>query len=310
MVKGLAYACLTVTVPLAGLPCNAALTPLTKKGQYHLQFVMSNGYNSYERVNNIVQSGVNQENVDTLFGDSQIMQIEVDGNLSFLSRYFNASYEASLKGFSVTRNEASPVIELNTMDEKSFRLQSGLRLFRGFYVGGELRAVEQGFVKQQFSIFELLTETGNEKLKPKKQQGFFVEPSMIWIYDVPWKPKWAVKVANLGVISDPHDEVPMPVEPQVGVGITPPVGAGKLELALDYRSLSYEEGFSEKIHFGGIYSYGAMSLVAGVDQFGVSAGALSVYENFNAGILYSATVFLKESDFYTQTVYLQVSWQI
>lgn len=119
-----------------------------------------------------------------------------------------------------------------------------------------------------------------------------------------------MQVANLGYIENPSDEFQHPTEPEVGLGVSPELPFGKLDLMLDYKSLSYDEN-EEKIHAGILFGFGAMSLGAGVDNYGGSTGIFYSLEQINAGILYSTTQLpWRKDDYYAQTVYVQVGWQL
>ena len=118
-------------------------------------------------------------------------------------------------------------------------------------------------------------------------------------------------VVNSGFVSEKFDEAREPAEAQFGIAISPPVGWGSIDLNLDYRSMTYEESDLKKLRLGALYHFGSMELMAGIDSNGLSGGVYSEINKFNAGILFSTTQFVNEGEsFYTQTVYVQLGWQI
>ena len=54
-----------------------------------------------------------------------------------------------------------------------------------------------------------------------------------------------------------------------------------------------------------------MNLSAGIDTYGISAGIFYSLEQINAGVMFSSTKITNEDEeFFTQTVYVQLGWQI
>jgi hypothetical protein len=309
--KGLAHSCLTITDIPDGLPCNPAMTPLLKKPVLNVELLLSNGYSALNNVRKLLDGKITQELVDNMFAEGKILQIEANGDINFKSRFLNAAYTPmTIKGFSVFRNEANPDVELSVLEEKGFTFQSGIEVFDDFYAGLQLRALKRKFIRQRFQVVDLGTPEGQEMLKPKEQSATYIEPGLTYFLAETWRPRISVMVANLGFLSDEYEELPTPVETQFGIGISPPVGWGDLEISLEYRSMSYEEEPMNRFRAGALYHFGSMYLNGGVDANGLSGGVYYGLEKFNAGIMYSTTRFVSEEEFYTQTVYVQLGWQI
>lgn len=313
IVKGMAHACLTIANIPDSLPCNPALTPLNKRPNIGAELMLSNGYSALNNVQSLLNGTINDELVETLFSKGKIIQIEANTDINFQSRFFNAQFTPiTLKGFSVVRNEANPDVQLYAVEEKGFLFQSGYEYFKGFYAGVQARIISRKFIRQRFKLVELATDAGKEKVKAKEQTATYLEPGLSYFFDAAWKPKVSVLIANLGFYSNRYQELYTPVEPQIGLGFSPPVGWGDLSIQLDYRSMNYEEKeITHKLHLGTLYHFGSMYLSGGIDSNGISAGVFYGLDKINAGILYSTTQLTnQEENFYTQTVYVQLGWQI
>ncbi len=181
----------------------------------------------------------------------------------------------SIKGFSAVRNEANPDVDLYAIEETGFVFQSGYEVFNDFYAGIQLKAWNRKFIKQRFKLVALGTQAGQDLLKPKTQSVTYVEPGFTYFLSQNWKPRISLMVVNLGVVSKKYEDFEEPVEAQVGLGISPPVLWGE------------------------------------IDSNGISGGVYYDVNMINAGIVYSTTQFANQSNnFYTQTVYLQLGWQL
>lgn len=313
VVKGLAHACLSVTFNPDGLPCNPALTPLNKKPSLGAEILLSNGVSTLKNVRSLVNGNINEELIETLFSSGQIMQIESNIDINFVSKYINSQYTPlSVKGFSVVRNEANPDIDLYAIEEESFTFQSGYEFFEDFFAGLQVRTVNRKFIRQRFKLIALGTQDGKDLLKPKEQGAIYVEPGVTWFLGSEWKPRVSLFVTNMGHVSEKYEELKTPVEGQFGFGIAPPVSWGEWEMSLEYRSMNYEEtDVVQRLHLGSIYKFGAMFLTGGIDKNGISGGVFYYLDKINAGVIYSTTKYISESDdYFAQTVYLQLGWQI
>jgi hypothetical protein len=312
MVKGLAHACLSITLNPDGLPCNPALAPLNKKPSLGAEALLSNGFSTLKNVRALVNGNINDELIGTLFAEGQIMQIESNIDINFVSKYLNAQYSPlSIKGFSVVRNEANPDVDLYAIEEEGFTFQSGYEIFDDFFAGLQIRATRRKFIRQRFKLIALGTQEGKDLLIPKLQNAVYFEPGLTWFFKSEWRPRISLFITNFGNLSKKYEELKTPVEAQVGFGIAPPLPWGELELSLEYRSLNYEEKDLQKLHLGSVYKFGSMFLTGGLDTNGISGGVFYYLDKINAGVIYSTTKFLNENEnYFTQTVYLQLGWQI
>lgn len=295
-----------------GLPCNPAWTPLAAKSKFGATAQLSNGYATLTNVQKLLDGKITQELIDSLFAQGKILQLEALLDLTFQSKYLSGKYTPlSVKGFSVVRNEANPDVDLYAVEEKGFTFHSGYEVFSGFFAGIQVRLISQKSIKQRFKLVQLGTQQGQELLKPKEQTLTYIEPGIGYLFSGTWRPRFSILVANLGFTSNEVSEFKIPAEPQVGFAISPLVTWGEFDFTLDYKSLSYEESAAEKFRLGGLYRFGSMNLSAGIDSAGVSGGIYYELDKVNAGIFYSTTQFPNpKGGFYTQTVYVQVGWQI
>jgi hypothetical protein len=311
-IKGMAGACLTVSYIPDGIPCNPAMTPLNSKSSLAVEALLSNGYSAIDNIRKLLSGQVTQELVDTLFTKGKIVQIEASADIDFHSKYLNGQFTpVSIKGFSVIRNEANPEVDLYSIEENGYTFQSGYEVYRDLFVGLQIRTLNRKFIKQRFKLAVLGTQAGQDLLKPKTQTVTFFEPGLTYFLGSQWKPRVSLFVANLGTATEKFDEIAEPVEGQIGFGLSPPLDWGDLDLSLEYRSMSYEEDDLQKLRFGAMYRFGSMYLTGGIDSNGISGGVLYRLDNINAGVVYSTTQFMnQEENFYTQTVYVQLGWQL
>lgn len=312
VMKGLANSCLTMPIIPDGLPCNPSMTPLKSKSGLNAEVQLSNGYSALNNVRKLIDGKITQELTDTLFSQGKIIQIEASTDVNFYSKYLSGQYSPiSVKGFSVVRNEANPDVDLYAVEEKGFTFQSGIEAYNNLYLGAQVRSLSRKFIKQRFKLVSLGTQNGQDILKPKEQTVLYLEPGLTYFLSKEWQPRISIFVANLGTVSKKYDEFSEPVEGQFGFGFSPPVLWGNLDVSLEYRSMTYEESDLKKIRVGTLYHFGSMFLSGGIDSNGISSGVFYSLEQVNAGIVYSTTQFdNKGESFYTQTVYVQLGWQI
>ncbi len=311
--KSMAFACLSLEVVPDGLPCNPAFTPLRKSAIFGVEGLLSNGYSTLSTMQKLLAGTIDQDLVNALFGPERVLQIEANAELDLVSHFLNARYTpASVKYFSVVRNEANPNVDLYAVQEDNFILQSGTEILKGFYAGIQIRNINRKFVKEQFSLLILSTDQGKLLLTPHNQQATYIEPGIAYVYDSLWRPRISAMIANLGVQRGDFTNLIEPIEGQYSLGMSPPLPWGKLDLEVDYRSMTYDEpGIGQRLHFGGLYHFGAMNLSGGIDYNGISGGIFYGLQQINAGITYSTTrVPWRSEDYFTQTVYVQFGWQI
>lgn len=312
VMKGLANACLTIITIPDGLPCNPAMTALNKKPSLGAEIQLSNGYSAMDNVRKLMDSKVTQELIDTLFTEGKIIQIEATTDINFNSKHLSGQYTPfSIKSFSVVRNEANPDVDLYAMEENGFTFQTGYKFYDDLYGGIQVRALHRKFIKQRFKLIVLGTQAGKDLLKPKEQSVTYIEPGFTYFLGQEWKPRISVFLINTGFVSQKYEELSEPIEGQIGFGISPPMTWGDLDLSLEYRSMTYEESDLKKIRFGTLYHFGSMYLTGGIDSNGISGGVFYGLDKINAGIIYSTTQLVNQGEgFYTQTVYVQLGWQI
>lgn len=311
VMKGVGHACLGLLVVRDSLPCNPAWTAFSKESDLGVSLLLSNGAAALDKVKPLLDKQITQEQIESLFKDSKVLQIEANADLYFRSKYLNGRFTPdTVKGFFVIRNEANPDIEIFAIEEKGFEFQSGIEVYSNLFVGAQLRFLTRNFIRRQFKLLDLATPEGSQLLRAKNQNATYLEPGVAYIFPGRWRPRVSVLMANLGWVSETFEELPNRAELQPGFGISPPLAWGTLDLTLDYRSLSFEEADLEKLRYGAAYHFGAMTLTAGLDANGLSGGVYYALLNLNAGLIYSTTKFLNDDDYFSETVYVQLGWQI
>ena len=312
--KSMAFACLSMMIVPDGLPCNPAFTPLRKSATLGVEGLISNGYSTLNTMQKILSGTVDQDLINTLTDpQKRVLQIEGNIEIDLMSQYLNARYTpASLKFFSVVRNESYPKIDLYAVQEDNYVFQTGYEFAKGLFGGLQFRSLERKFIKQEFLAGDLGTDAGKQLLTPENQSGMYLEPGIAYIYDSIWKPRVSAMLVNLGVQSGQFNDLKEPLEAQFSLGVTAPLKWGSFDFEVDYRSMTYEEPtMIERLHWGGFYHLGTMYLSGGVDYNGISGGIYYGLQQINAGIMYSTTqVPWRNEDYYTQTVYVQFGWQI
>ncbi len=277
-----------------------------------VQALLSNGYATLDKMRKLLDGNLNQDTVDSLFSKDRVLQIEGNSEIDFMSPYFSARYTPiTVRYFSVIRNEANPEVELSAVEEKNVMLQLAYPLKDYLYVGVQAKSFSRRYVKERFQLIDLATDQGKDQLKPRTQQGILGTTAATLFLPGSWKPRVAVMVANIGGITGDTSRLGEPVEVQGGAGITIPMGWAETEVDIDYKSLSYNESWDQKFHLGGVLRFGTMWLTGGADYYGLSGGVFYGLEQINAGILFTTTQApWNPNDFYANTVYLQVGWQI
>jgi hypothetical protein len=310
--KGLAHACLTMMVIPDGLPCNPAMLPLLPKKRLSIEATLSNGYATLERMRKLLAQQLSQENLDDLFASDKVLQIEGNAEIDIVTPRFAAAYTPfNAKYFSVVRNEANPDVEVTAVQEQNGIVQTGMRVTDFLYVGLTAKAFSRKFVKNRVRAVDLGTDAGKDALRLQNQDGVFFTPAATVIFPGEYKPRLALAVANLGWVNGDTDNLWEPIDVQGGAGITFPLGWAEVDVDVDYRSLSYDESAGQRFHLGSMLRFGVMSLYGGVDNFGFSGGVFYALEQVNAGITFSTTQTpWGSNDYYANTVYLQVGWQI
>lgn len=312
-VKGLAFACLNSTQVPDDLPCNPALLTQLTKESLSLQALISNGSSNLEKIKKLLNQTSTQETLDTLFAKERVIQIESSAGLLFRSKYFSAKYlPVDIKGLSIVRNEANPDIEFYAVEDKGFRIQAAYPFNETFSMGLQSRITDRKFIRQRFKLTDLATPAGKNLLNPKTYSFQTIEPSLSAVVYQPWKVRLSIMYANAGLYSDRYDQIDLPEETQWGIALSPELLPwGEFTFSMDYKALTTEEKDWDKLHYGATYTFGSMSLSGGIDSHGISSGVFFSIQSLNAGVLYSTTKgFNNDSNNYTQTVYVQVGWQI
>lgn len=309
-VKAMAFSCLALDAIPDDLPCQPALLQLERKSRFVASGSISNGFQSLTKARRILSNDLDAAFLNDLFTKDQIIEVETNPAMLFASRYLSAKYLLyGLQFYSTQRNQSNPELELFASESKQLIVQSSYPLSSHVFVGLQLRSQQDKVVQKSFRLVDLGTDNGKELLKPAEYSRVFAEPGAI----VLWNGfKFSVFGANLAVASnDSAGLLPERPEAQWGSSYQMPLYSGSLDLTLDYKSLSYTESNDQKLHSGLRYRYGALSLLAGADSWGLSSGILFSIEKLYAGILYSTSQLpWRRAEEYAQTTYIEIGWQL
>ena len=80
--KGLAHSCLALTTPIDTLPCNPAASAFDNKKRAGLNILISNGQKNLDRIRDLVNDNVQKEDLDSIFGENDLFQIESNSELN------------------------------------------------------------------------------------------------------------------------------------------------------------------------------------------------------------------------------------
>ncbi len=308
-IKSVAFSCLAWDNIPDDLPCQPAFLPLQKKPRFVANGLISNGYQSFAKARRLLANDIDAEFMNGLFTQDKILEVEANASMHFLSQYVSAKYLLyGLQYYSTQRNQANPQLEMYAAESKQWVVQTGYPISQMFLVGLQLRSQSDKIVNKAFRLTELGTDSGKELLKPKEYSRLLAEPGVA-LNGSNWK--LSVLGANLLVDGDNTEEIEEKPEAQVGASYEFPAFSGKMDLSVDYKSLSYTEDPDQKLHWGARYQYGVLSLLGGVDSWGLSGGLFFSIEKIYSGILYSTSqVPWRKSEEYAQTTYIELGWQL
>lgn len=312
IMKGLGHACLTLPVLPDGLPCNPAMTAARADKKFRIQGLISDGYQQVKNLERIVDGEVSQETVDNFFTEEKHAQLEASWDLMYLSPDYNIQFTPrALRGFSDVRNEANPDINVYVTDERSLRLQSAFQYDQDLHIGIQIRAVHRKSIKENFRLFQLATESGQNLLDPYEQGILFLEPGAAWLMEGAWKPKLSMMVRDWGYSSTRSHSVPIKPNFSAGFGLTPPSDEGEMNLGVEYGTGG--EGLSsfEGLRLSALYRVNELYYSAGIDPEGSSVGAHYEGHHVNGGLVFATTRTLNSNrDLNHQTLYFQLGLQL
>ncbi|MEZ0390790.1 MAG: hypothetical protein ACAH59_01145 [Pseudobdellovibrionaceae bacterium] len=306
----MAFACLGLTEIPDDLLCQPAFLRKEKKTRFAANGLISNGYQSLAKARRILANDLDAEFMDKLFNEDRIIEVETNPSMFFTSSYLAGKYLLyGLQYYSTQRNQANPELEIFASESRQWIVQGSVDYQRWLFFGLQFRNQQDKIVRKRFRLVDLGTDSGKDLLKPQEYSRLFLEPGVgVVLGDF----KFSVLGSGLIVSGDTEGDFPDRPEAQAGAAYEFSLPVGSLELALDYKSLSYEEeSTSDKFHTGARFKYGALNLLTGVDSFGFSGGMLFTVEKIYSGILYSTSrVPWRDSEEYAQTAYIELGWQL
>jgi len=276
--------------------CNPAFLPDLNESIFLARVFLGNGYAALNSSNRFINDSLTRETMQSLFTNTQATSLEAHANMVFASRYFLFSFSPyRVQYASEFRNPNFPVVALHASIEKSFTAAGGIRLdqlihnpsLKDFRVGAKTKLLNRRFVHGNFSLLQAASQSPRDYLPSKKQTAFFIDPELAWV-----APKnsnhWRVTtgINNLGFVNEIHPEYQTGTDMHIGVGATPALGPGKLDLGLDLVDLFYAETFADRLRAGASYRYGLIETMVGLNSSRFTTGVQFVMSFFQAGVSY------------------------
>ncbi len=310
--RGVGQACLTMSNLGDSVPCQPALLAKRTKGNFMAQAAFGNSYEAIENANHLLNKDVDATFMKSMFEQNRIMEMQANGELVFLAPHFSAQFiPYQISYTSVIRNKSYPVVALHALQSRIWAVQTGWALNEEIAVGAEASFNERKFIHTEFDAFEAAAEDGERFLKPRTQNSALFEPGIIYSPNLAWRPKLSAKIEGIGHYNHHYDELQDEPGINVGIGATPPLRWGRLELGIDYRKNPNSNYFLESLHAGVSYQFGHMTAVSGLSSTSATAGIMFGLDSIRAGIIYSSTRIPFADDVeYAQSIYSQFGLQI
>lgn len=310
--KGTGSASLTQTKLTDTLPKNPAYLGIRRAPKFTAQVATGNGYKAFETSNKLLNEPVSREYLKSLFSDSNVIEAEGAGELTFQANNFGARYTPiRFTYFSVMRDVSFPRIALHVMQEKAFTFQTGYKVTRGAYAGLQTRMVERRFIHKEFALYDVLLEEPGRVVQPQDQKAVYIEPGAAYFFDLPWKPRVSAVVSNTGFIDRQYEEFGYRPGVDLGLGAEAPAPYGALEFGVDAHSSQLSQKGLEAFKLGSAYTLGATQLLFGLNSESVNGGVVFGFSSLNVGIVYSSTrIPGRGQDEYNNTLYTQFAYQM
>lgn len=313
-IKGVGYACLSMTMLQDNLPCQPAFLTYTKEPSFTAQITAGNGYTALKTGDQLLNQHVSKEFLKSLFNENQVIEMEAVGDLFFKTKYFGAKFiPYKLNYFSVIRNSAYPTIALHAMQEKTFVFQGAHTIWNDVHLGAQARLVDRKFIHKEFTLFQVLAEDGAATLTPQEQKAVFIEPGVAYVMPIAWKPRASLLWTNLGYVDKTYEVLDTSPQPQFGVGVSPPLKYGTLEVGIDYKKVGpASDTVDQQLFYGAAYTLGATQFTGGFNSQNINGGVSFNLSSVNVGIIYTSTKTFSYGDDqnYAQSVYTQFSFQM
>jgi hypothetical protein len=305
--RGLGTACIAMRSVRFVLACNPAFadTPPLDTGDvwpysresdrdtrrlFAADLFFGNDYSTLKEINQILNGPHSQDFVNDLFSKHQVIEAEASGEFTLRDHYFGLAFEPiRLTYFSVIRNEANPVIAIHAMQERTVRGQVGGEVEKGVYAGVQLRWVHREFVQDEFKLVDALTDP-DTILQKHEQNLLLLEPGLAYTFEhAPWKPRASFMLSNIGYIDHNFDQVNTDPVYDIGIGASPELPIGDLDMGLNYRASRSLDNNWDQLRLGVSYTYGLLNGLLGADPRGFSIGILTSFWLARIGIVYNNT---------------------
>ena len=292
--RALGETCLSRGTMPDGTICNPAFLSELSESPLLGRLYLGNGYAALSTANNFIYQPLSKEFLQELFTRQNVTSLEAHAGLSFSSRYFSAEFSPYRVQYThEVHNPNNAVIAIHAAVEKSFALSAGLPLsaldgaLDGFSFGAKLRVLSRDFVHGRFSMFEVAASEEARSLLPMKSQtAVFVDPSVAWTSEGPWKKRVSFGFSNLGRVWPRDPLYPEPADLGFGLGLEPPVGFGSLKLGIDFAELLHGESAMGRFRSGLSYRFGIVEAMAGYNQSATTVGLQFGFQLIRVGIVY------------------------
>ncbi|MBC7385878.1 MAG: hypothetical protein H7301_06920 [Cryobacterium sp.] len=190
--------------------------------------------------------------------------MEKNPSLIFSTQFFQASFLPYRVPYASEvhnpDNPDNPVIAVHAAIEHAFEFStesSVVGLFHGcrdVSVGLKLRILERKYVHGTFSLIDVATKESVDYLPVRKQNTVLVDPSIAWVpAGDPWHLRMSLTAKNLGYSSSSAFEYPDYFDVGGGIGVSPPVAIGTLQVGVDFVDLIEASRIQDRLRLGVSY---------------------------------------------------------
>lgn len=292
--RALGEICYSIEFMPDGTVCNPAYLPDLPESLLLARVFMWNGYAALNSADQFLNKPLTKDYLQSLFQNQNASAVEANAQLSFSTRYFQASFSPyRVEYASEVHNPNDPEVAVNAAIEQSLVFATGTSLLslspdiRNFSVGVQLKLVQRKFVHGSFTLLDVATRETSDYLPVKQQSVALVDSSLAWI---PRKNSWHLRMSiglkNLGFSSANYGEYPDYTDLVGGIGIEPPVPVGRFRVGVDFTDLVHAAQIQDRFRLGTSYRYGLIELMAGRNSFASTIGISFLLSFIQASLVY------------------------
>lgn len=163
------------------LPCNPAFLARERDVKFDATLALGENVSALRNLHAIFDSRVEESMIRDIFAGHNELVLEGDIKGSVKYKLWGVSltpYRAY--AYSVIRNHAYPIIDVQAVQEKSASLQLASYMDSDFHLGAQLRFADRQIISGQAALFDLLAEDGQGLLRDYQQSAFYFEPGVLW----------------------------------------------------------------------------------------------------------------------------------